>query len=139
MSNVRRGFSVGASSSLTTSYPAAGVALTEVTGTDSKSKALPDECFLAYLRGSVNTIAGGAAKITWWLATDSGGDEPLTEEVQETIKTGQTTATKGSIRSLLDSDYTLDGTGTAGKLYLFAKTDAGTCNLVPRLHWRNDL
>ena len=33
------------------------------------------------------------------------------------------------------SDY-LAPAGAAGTLYVFAKTNTGTCSLTPRLHWR---
>ena len=131
----RNGFGVGALTALDTDYPAAGIAVGEVTATDDESEAIPNICDLAYLHGQLDTIVT-AATLTWFVAFDEDGDIALTDEVTETIKTGEDDATNGAIATILNLPHRLSGIGTLGTLYIFAKVDAGTCNLTPRLFFR---
>lgn len=127
------GHSAGAQTALSTSYTA--IEIKDVTGTDARADQVPNQCMLGWLHGEIDTIAASAASITWFVALDSGGDIPLTEELTETIKTGETTATDGAVVSIIERPYSLFGNGTQGSLWVFAKTDTGTCNITPRLTW----
>jgi hypothetical protein len=123
----KRSVSVSAATGLTTAY--AALALTGI----------PDDCWLSVLHGEIDTIAASAASITWYIAADSGGDVPVTAEVTTTIVTGKTTATDGGVTEAVDWDYVRSTNGTAGSLWVFAKTDAGTCNLTARIYSREEL
>jgi len=133
----REGISAAASIGLTVAYNAAGIDLKGTTTDEAEAEALPNRAFLVLLEAEINTIAGGAATVTWFLAHDSAGDKPYTGAVTETILTGVTTATSGGFTSLLERTYKKPDSGTQGSLFLFAKTDAGTCNLIPRLVWES--
>lgn len=134
--SVRRGISAEASTALSTSYTV--LTLDGDTSGDAAAKPVPDQCLLAYVIAVLDTTSSATA-ITWYLAADSGGDVPLTREVTSDILAGKTTATDGSVVMLLDVDYVRTSAGTAGALYLVAKTTAGTANCTPRLIWREDL
>jgi hypothetical protein len=137
---VRRGFACVASvMAVTNAYPAAGKAITGSVAVDARATNIPESCLLSWLHGELDTIAGGATTVTWYLAADAGGDVPLTDVVTETIVVGITTATDGGIATAIDLDYYRATSGTAGSIYLFAKTNAGTVNLKPRLTWRVDV
>jgi len=99
---------------------------------------VPDECTLDSLQGIIDTISVGPAptKITWYITEDLAGDYPITDEIEETIVVGQTTATDGGIRTTFDAfEYSRSTDGVQGSLYVWAKTDAGTCNLNVRLRY----
>lgn len=131
-----QGHSVGAQTALTTAYSGGGaIEVKGVTGTDSRAQAIPNDCELGWLHGEIDTIAGGATTITWFISADAAGDIPITSEVTETILTGQTTATDGGIVTLIEKAWSLPSVGTQGSLWVWAKTDAGTANLTPRLFW----
>lgn len=74
----------------------------------------------------VNTISS-ATEITWKITRDSAGDEALTPEYTETLVTGQTTATDGSIANALQLPLPSMGSVDLKTIYLWVKTDAGTC------------
>jgi hypothetical protein len=113
----------GAATGLTAAYPAAGIAIAT----------LPDECFLDNLRGVITTIAALATSVTWFLAEDAVGDIPITDAKTVTISIGATTATKGGVLTRLERQWSRATTGTAGTIYLLAKTNVGTCTITPRL------
>jgi hypothetical protein len=95
--------------------------------------ALPTKgAFLDTLVGAVDTIASSAATITWKLTSDVAGDRPITAETTWTILVGETTATSGSVVSQPGQWFIPK---VAGTVYLWAKTDTGTCNLTPELTW----
>ena len=135
---VRRGLSCSAATmSLTTAYAAAAVLGS--TAVDSRARAVPDECRLSWLRGTIVSIASSAASVTWFLSADAAGDIPLTDARTTTIVVGATTATKGGVAVALDLESVRGSDGTAGSVWLQAKTNTGTCTLTPRLYWREDL
>ena len=90
---------------------------------------VPDECYLDSVQGLIDTIAGGATEVTWYVTEDAAGDFPLTDEVPVDIVVGIATATDGGVRTVFDTEYARSSNGVAGKLYVWAKLDAGTCNL----------
>ena len=129
----RDGFASAAVAALTVAYSA--IEVKDTTTDDAAAKAVPSRAFLDHLHGQITLIAAGATTITWFIAEDSGGDVPITDEVTETILVGQTTATDGAIKTLLQALYHRSDEGTEDSLWVFAKTDAGTCSLQPRLHF----
>lgn len=136
MPGEKYGHSVAASGALTNAYAAFEVKA--VSGTDAHSDPVPNHVYLSWLHGQLDTIAGGATTVTWFLSLDAAGDIALTEELTETILVGQTTATDGSVVSLLEKAWSLPGAGTQGSLWLYAKLDVGTANLIPRLFWQRE-
>ena len=133
--STRRGLSSGAATALTTTYAAIAVSKG---GADTRDASVPDSCWLSLLHGQIITIATGATTITWYLAADSGGDVALTDELSTPILVGKTTATDGSVAELLDIEYFRSSEGTAGSIWVIAKTDVGTCTLTPRIYFRED-
>ena len=130
----KRGFASGAATALTTSYAAIAVS---IGGADTLDSAIPDSCWLSLLHGQLDTLAG-CASITWYIAADSGGDVALTDVLATPIVIGKTTATDGAVVEGLDIEYSRSSAGSAGKVWVIAKTDAGTINLTPRIYFRQD-
>jgi len=130
----KRGFASGAATALTTSYAAIAVS---IGGADTLDSAIPDSCWLSLLHGQIDTLVT-AATITWYLAADSGGDVPLSDEVATPILLGKTTNTDGAVIEEIATEYTRTTEGTAGKIWVIAKTNAGTVKLTPRIFFRQD-
>ena len=80
---------------------------------------------LSMLYLHVDTIAGGATKLTVRLTRDTTGDQTIIGDAQATLSTGVTTATEGDVAFKIDVDYL----HTDDVLYCFFKTDAGTCTV----------
>ena len=74
----------------------------------------------------VSSIASSATKISFKLATDTGGDEIIIPTTEADIDTGITTATDGAIAARIDLDV---GLSSGDTLYLFYKTNTGTCTV----------
>lgn len=111
-----------ASGSLTTTYAALAV------GGGDGSAPIPDAAWLSLAWLELSSIVT-AGSILWYLAADAAGDVPLTPVQTTTIVTGKTTSTSGSVVDTLDIAYARVG-NTAGRLYLIAKTNAGTATAV---------
>ena len=73
----------------------------------------------------VDTIAAGATELTVRLTRDATGDRPVIGDTTATISTGVTTATSGNVTYKIDVDYA----HSDDSLYLFWKTNAGTCQV----------
>ena len=73
----------------------------------------------------VDTIAAGATTLTVRLTRDAAGDLVVIGDTTATISNGVTTATQGGVTYKIDVDYA----HTDANIYLFWKTDAGTCNV----------
>lgn len=118
----------GVAIGLTTSFNAASAAL-------SLNRSAP--AFAGHLGAIyvyVNTIAGGATKLTVRLTSDAGGDECVVPDTEATLAAGVTTATDGTVVIKVDIPYTNAGHDA---VYPFFKTDAGTCNMVTTIvTWR---
>jgi len=99
------------------------------------SQALPEKGKLSWLQGQLDTIAGGATQVIWYLTLDAAGNIPVTNEVTETILVGVGDATTGGIATRIGLSYIASPAFTPGKLYVVAKTDAGTANIVIRATW----
>ena len=133
---VRRGLSAEATTALSTTYGT--LTLDDDTVGDAGARPLPDQCRLVMIVVELDTIVT-AASVVWYLSADLAGDVPLTREVTSTILSQGTTADDGGIATRLEVDHVRLAAGTAGKLYLRAKTDAGTANAKARVTWREDL
>lgn len=80
---------------------------------------------LSALYAYVNTIAGGATKLTARIARDSNGDELVLPDTEADIAVGAVTTTDGTAVWDLSIDYI----ATIDQVYVLFKTDAGTCTL----------
>ena len=129
------GFSYG-TGSLSSSFVA--IAVAKDTTNESKSQSVPNKSLLDKVRFSLNTIAGSATQVVWYLAEDSLGKHALTPSQTTTIDTGLSATTFGFISASLDG-FPYRRTSkitTAGTMYLIAKTDAGTATGEVFIHWR---
>lgn len=82
----------------------------------------------------VNSIALGAAGLTFSLSKDTAGDQKWIGDTTATFSTGVTTATQGNITAKLDVDYVKTADDV---LFLHARTNVGTCTIDRiELVWR---
>ena len=103
---------------------------------------VPNRCRLGLLVIPVDTIAASAASLTVKITADVAGDCPVTGEMVRTILVGNTTATDGSVSiDFAGAPWQVPITpsggagaaatgGVSGRLYVWAKTNTGTCNAV---------
>jgi len=124
--SVNTGLATAATDALSTAYSVATLTT------------LPDECFLGYLHGDLDTIAGGATSVTVYLAADAAGDFALSDANATTIVLGLGAATNGGVNVAIAIDYKTATKAAAGTIYAVAKTNAGTCNAVWSLTFRED-
>lgn len=123
---VRQSLSEGAATALSTSYTV--IAVPQV----------PNKIQLGAIFGKIDTVASSAAAITYYLSADAAGDHAVSAESTVTIVTGKTTATDGGFAEAIDVPWSAPSWGTAGTLYVVAKTNTGTCNLTPGITWRGN-
>ena len=102
-----------------------------LTGLGGDSTVVQRAYFLRTLYVQLDTIAGGATKLSVKLTRDLAGDQAVVGEVTATITTGVTTATEGNITVAIDFAYSFNDVSnvTTDTLYLFWKTDAGTAQV----------
>jgi hypothetical protein len=101
---------------LTTSY-----ALVTLNGDPAGAQAPTKRVFAGLLVLKLKTLVT-AASLTIKVTEDSTGDFAVTEEVTQTIVTGEGTATNGSVVATFNTALKTDGAA----FYVWAKTDAGT-------------
>jgi hypothetical protein len=78
----------------------------------------------------VHAMAAGATKLTVRVTSDVEGNESILPDTEATIATGIGTATTGSVAFSAGVGMTnLNPTQTDTVVYVWAKTNAGTCNL----------
>ena len=102
-----------------------------LTGLGGDSTVVQRAYFLRTLYVQLDTIAGGATKLSVKLTRDLAGDQAVVGEVTATITTGVTTATDGNITVAIDFAYSFNDVSnvTNDTLYCFWKTDAGTAQV----------
>jgi len=121
-------FAVAASDSLTTATSCE--ILTALSGTDTKSKQVPDGAFLGRLDLTLTSIVT-AATVTVWLAKSSTGEDAITDQVAATIVDDDADG-NGSVSVLVGSGWVDDSTAGT-QPYVCGKTDAGTATSIGRL------
>ena len=86
----------------------------------------------------VHAIAAGATKLTVRVTSDAAGNESILPDTEATIALGIGAATTGSVAFSAGVGMTnLNPTQTDTTVYVWVKTDAGTCNLKEStLTWR---
>lgn len=86
----------------------------------------------------VHAIAGGATKLTVRVTSDAAGNESILPDVEATIALGIGTATTGSVAFSAGVGMSnMNPTQTDTIVYVWVKTDAGTCNLKEStITWR---
>jgi len=78
----------------------------------------------------VHAIAGGCTKLTVRVTADATGNETILPDTQATLNTGIGTATTGSVAFSAGVGLSNQNpTQTDAIVYVWAKTDVGTCNL----------
>ena len=84
---------------------------------------------------------GTPATLTGILTWDAAGDNPASAQFTITLVAAMTTASTYIGAVIGDFPFRRPaGVGTAGTIYLFLKTDAGTVTLqIARLHWSEDV
>lgn len=124
-------------SALSTSFSA--VRTHDLASGDGANGTIPSRWtgFLESLQLTVDTIAGGCASLTVRVTSDVTGDVCIIPDTAATIATGVTTATKGTVVYVSGIAFTNDDSAqTDAVVYVWVKTDAGTCNLrVSNLVW----
>jgi hypothetical protein len=70
------------------------------------------------------SAVGSATKITMRVSLDAAGDECVVPDVEATIATGLTTATKGAVAYSVKLPLYQSATGEIGKLYIHLKADS---------------
>lgn len=112
--------------------------LTADTTNCARTAVVPPFALLKNTNFELDTIAGGASKVTYYLARDVAGDIPVTMVYTADVVFGLTTATKGTAIACIDLDYHYQGLAAEviGTLYLVVKLNAGTANCNVRQHWR---
>ena len=112
--------------------------LTADTTNCARTAVVPPFALLKNTNFELDTIAGGASKVTYYLARDIAGDIPVTTVFTADVVFGLTTATKGTAIACIDLDYHYQGLAAEviGTLYLVVKLNAGTANGNIRQHWR---
>lgn len=102
------------------------------------SAVMPTYAELKQVNVQVDTVAGGASSVLYYLAADPAGDIPLTNSGTANILLGKTTATQGSAIDCIDLDYHFQQltVETVGTVYIIIWLNAGTANANIRLHWR---
>jgi hypothetical protein len=93
---------------------------------------VPDAAELGPLVLELTSISG-ATTVTWYVSRDAAGDVPITPPQTDTILTGKTAATKGSVARDMDATYKRHPDTTQGRLYVWAKLDSGTANMSASL------
>ncbi len=130
------GISYKHQAALTTAYQV--FTLTADTTNCARTAAVPPFAELKNINFELDTIAGGASKVTFYLARDLAGDIPVTGELSANVVFGLSTATKGTALACIDLDYHYQGLAAEviGTLFLVVKLNAGTANGNIRQHWR---
>jgi len=119
-------------SGLSTSY-AVATGQADTTN-ESSSESFPRKGTLSHIEFELSSISS-AASITMFLTWDSAGDRPLTPAATQAITTGKTTAAKGGVIFNMGVPFNRPDDATAGKVYVVAKTDAGTASASARVFW----
>jgi phage tail sheath gpL-like len=130
------GISYKHQAALTTAYQV--FALTADPTNCPRTAAVPTFALLKNTNFELDTIAGGASKVTYYLARDIAGDIPVTGTLSADVVFGLTAATNGTAIACIDLDYHYQGLAAEviGTLYLVVKLNAGTANCNVRQHWR---
>lgn len=105
----------------------------EIGATTAGALALPSSCYLFRLQGDLDTIVG-ASSVTWFISVDASGEIPITNEITVTILDHDTDG-EGTVNALIDTGYTITPGAVSGRVYVWAKLDAGTANARFRLIW----
>lgn len=123
------GFSYGAGA-LTTAY--SSVTLSS-NAADANAIAVPTRCNLTALELSFDTVVT-MTKVTVYIAHDAAGKYPVSHPVEVADILSLTATFYVAVVDLARS-YRIPAVGTANNLYMIIKTDAGTANVIARLHF----
>lgn len=127
-----------APTTITTSYQVFPVTVDATNSTNSTD--FPDDCNIQSIEFEIPTL-GSCTSVTMYLARDSAGDIPITNEYTQNVTVGATTASKAGAIFSDEIDYHFDGSvanTSRGTLYVVAKkTGSGTTKVNIRVNWRS--
>ena len=126
-----------APTALATTYSTFPVTVDATNSTNSAS--FPDDCNIQSIEFEITALSG-AASVTMFLARDSAGDIPITNEYTQNVTVGDTTTTKAGAIFSNEIDYHFDGSvsnTSRGTIYVVAKVDSGTPTANIRVNWRS--
>ena len=112
-----------AGAAISNNYAGTGIALHKAAG-DPKYGSPRISGHASGLFVFLSSIAG-ASSLSSVLTEDAAGDRPIMPETAAGVQVGMTTATKGSIVISID----IQVYDSEEPLYLWCKTDAGTCTV----------
>ena len=121
---------------ITTAFQVFPVTVDTTNSTNSAS--FPDDCNIQSIEFEITALSG-AANVTMFLARDSAGDIPITNEYTQNVTIGDTTTTKAGAIFSNEIDYHFDGSvanTTRGTIYVVAKVNSGTPTANIRVNWR---
>jgi hypothetical protein len=104
----------------------------------TNSASFPDDCNIQSIEFEITALST-AGSVTMFLARDSAGDIPITNEFTQNVTVGDTTVTKAGAVFSSEIDYHFDGSvanTTRGTIYVVAKVDGGTPTANIRVNWR---
>lgn len=114
-----------------------GTTKADANGTAVLADPIPFECDLGVAMVKLDTIAGGATQVEWYISEDVAGDVPITPAQTDTIKTGKATSTDGSVVRLLNMPWKfaddMGAEGLRGRLFVVIALNAGTANARARI------
>lgn len=130
------GFSYTHQAALTTTPQV--FALTQDSTNSPRSSVVPTFAEFKQVIAQLDTVAGGASSVLYYLSADVAGDVPLTNPGTASILLGKTTATSGAAIDCIDMDYHYQRltVETIGTVYAVIWLNAGTANANIRLQWR---
>ncbi len=95
--------------------------------------------FRGFLRSMIiraKNLAGGAAKVTFRLCCDTGGDFTILGDTEVALDLGLTTATTGCGQVLFDDYPFWEALSNSDTIYAFYKVDAGTATIdLAQINW----
>jgi hypothetical protein len=129
MRGARIEISAEASTALSTSYTV--LTLDDDTGGDAGARPVPDRCYLDRIDFELAS-AGSTTTLTAYVCADTSRDVGLTNPTPITLVAGAT-ANDATGSLYLGTYYRRLSAGTAGKLRVAVKVDAGTPTCIARL------
>jgi hypothetical protein len=107
---------------------------------DSRATTKPQGGYWSHLELNFTETVAVPASCTFHLTWDAAGDIKASAEATITLVSGITTVARWGGASGLDVWPNANGNSTAGVLYLWIRTNAGTVTLnTARLYWRDNL
>ena len=122
--------------SVGTSYDLAKKHTFDLLAPKSAGSQNPFRAFLRSMFFRCTSIAGGAAKVTIRICTDTAGDFTILGDTEVALDLGISTATTGCAQILFDDYPFWEYINNSDTVYAFYKVDAGTATIdVAQINW----